>query len=91
VVAKKRQPFLARIAPALGPSQMACDSLSESTKPSFCNSPWIFSAPQSEFSCARRRISTRISSVILGRRAAEISNANTDGNQPDANRRPFRA
>src|SRR5215469_5763607 len=35
-------------------------------KPSFCNSPWIFGAPQSEFSCARRRIRRRTSSVILG-------------------------
>ena len=30
-------------------------------------SPWIFGAPQPEFSCAKRRIRTRISSLILGR------------------------
>jgi hypothetical protein len=37
---------------------------SETAKPSFKSSPWILGAPQSEFSCAMRRISTRISSVI---------------------------
>src|SRR5215471_12790870 len=41
--------------------------LSETTKPSFCNSPWILGAPQSGFSSAKRRIRPRISSVTLGR------------------------
>src|SRR5687768_6843618 len=40
---------------------------SETTKPSFNSSPWILGAPQSAFSCAKRRISTRISSLIFGR------------------------
>ena len=40
---------------------------SETAKPSFSNSPWILGAPQPAFSSAIRWISTRISSVILGR------------------------
>jgi hypothetical protein len=85
VVVKKREPFLGRITPAMEAPQIARDGPLGEPKPSFCNSPWILGAPQSEFSCAQRRISTRISGVIAGRHAAEISNANTSGNQPDAN------
>jgi len=61
VVVKKRQAFLRRIPPALDPPQVARDRPLGEHKPSFCNSPWIFGAPQSEFSCAKRRIRTRIS------------------------------
>jgi hypothetical protein len=40
---------------------------SETEKPSFSSSPWIFGAPQSEFSAAMRWMRLRISSLILGR------------------------
>src|SRR5260370_2083775 len=40
---------------------------SETSKPSFSSSPWIFGAPQSEFSVPTRRIRVRISSLTLGR------------------------
>ena len=36
-------------------------------RPSFCNSPWIFGAPQPAFSWAKRRINVRTSGEILGR------------------------
>jgi len=39
---------------------------SETTNPSFNSSPWIFGAPQSGFSCAKRWIRPRISSLIFG-------------------------
>ena len=44
---------------------------SETTKPSFCSSPWILGAPQSGFSAARRRIRVRTCSVIFGRLLGE--------------------
>src|SRR5258708_22413296 len=40
---------------------------SETSKPSFRSSPWIFGAPQSEFSTAMRRMRVRTSSLPLGR------------------------
>src|SRR5713226_2130941 len=40
---------------------------SETSKPSFRSSPWIFGAPQSEFSAAMRRMRVRISSLTFGR------------------------
>jgi hypothetical protein len=67
VVVKKCKPFLGRINPAVNAPQVARDGPLGDHEPSFCNSPWIFGAPQSEFSCAKRRIRTRTSSVILGR------------------------
>lgn len=39
---------------------------SETEKPSFSSSPWIFGAPQSEFSAAMRWMRLRVSSLILG-------------------------
>ena len=40
---------------------------SETSKPSFRSSPWIFGAPQSAFSAAMRRMRIRTSSLTLGR------------------------
>src|SRR5204863_7877017 len=40
---------------------------SQTSKPSFRSSPWIFGAPQSEFSATMRRMRVRTSSLTLGR------------------------
>src|SRR6185295_15606852 len=52
---------------ALADGKLTLTAILETTKPSFCSSPWIFGAPQSGFSSARRRIRPRTSSVIFGR------------------------
>jgi hypothetical protein len=61
---------------------------SETTNPSFNNSPWIFGAPQSGFSCTKRWIRVRVSSVIFGRprRVAGIASANRDRSRRGASR-----
>jgi len=67
VILKKRQPPFSG-SPRRGiRRRYRATLLSETTKPSFCNSPWILGAPQFGFSSASRRINSRISAVILGR------------------------
>jgi hypothetical protein len=62
---------------------------SETSKPSFRSSPWIFGAPQPAFSPAMRRIRIRISSRTLGRRGAcRERRAQRGQTRPDASAPP---
>jgi hypothetical protein len=68
MVSEEREPALGRIASARPqPSKIPATVRSETSKPSFSSSPWIFGAPQSEFSAAMRRMRVRISSPTFGR------------------------
>jgi hypothetical protein len=63
---------------------------SETTRPSFCSSPWILGAPQSR-PRANLRIRTRISSVIFGRPpVAGIASACRTGSRRGASRPRYR-
>jgi hypothetical protein len=67
VILKKCPPLFSGVTTPRQASQIASHAPSETIKPSFNSSPWILGAPQPGFSCAKRRISTRISSLIFGR------------------------
>src|SRR6266508_859766 len=66
MVPKEGRPTPSGVATAVHSSKIARDTRSEISNPSFSNSPWIFGAPQPEFSCASRRIRSRSSLVIFG-------------------------
>jgi hypothetical protein len=67
MVLEKCPPPLPCIATPPHSPQIASDSPFRDREAEFNSSAWILGAPQSAFSCAKRRISSQISAVIFGR------------------------
>src|SRR5262245_55808905 len=85
MVVEEGQPSLPGVAAPPHAAEIACYCCSEISNPSLSSSPWILGAPQPGFSCARRRIRSRTSLVILvGQNGGGISTASTTGSLSDA-------